>query len=344
MTGKPALFALLAVAGLGAAGVGGYLAMSPAAEPVAPAAATAVAPDATTPRASAVAETESVVAPVQTAASATSAKPTPAEPIEAPRTSSSVPARRDARLVQRPAPAAPRTSPTPVEAVRPTPTPPVAVRDEMPRPTPEPAREPAPTVVEASREASRPGDERTIPDAPPAPRAQEFIVPADSVIGLRLEDSLSSETARLEQRVEARVTREVRVNGTVVIPAGARARGEVTLVEPGGRFKERARLGVRFHTLVLADGSTVPIETETVFREGDEVGKKAATRIGASAVGGAIVGAIFGGGRGAAIGAAAGAGAGTAATVASPRSQATLPAGSTVTVRLTGPATITIEE
>ena len=44
------------------------------------------------------------------------------------------------------------------------------------------------------------------------------------------------------------------------------------------------------------------------------------------------------------FGAAAGAGAGTAATVAAPRSQATLPAGSTVTVRLTGPATITIEE
>jgi hypothetical protein len=216
----------------------------------------------------------------------------------------------------------------------------VAVRDEAQRQTPEPA----PAVVEAPREASRPADERTTPETPPAPRAQEFVVPADSVIGLRLEDTLSSETARLEQRVDARVTREVRVNGTVVIPAGARARGEVTLVEPGGRFKERARLGVRFHTLVLADGSTIPIETETVFREGDEVGKKAATRIGASAVGGAIVGAIFGGGRGAAIGAAAGAGAGTAATVAAQRSQATLPAGSTVTVRLTGPATITIEE
>ena len=47
-------------------------------------------------------------------------------------------------------------------------------------------------------------------------------MPADSVIGLQIETSVSSETARVEDRVDARVTRDVTVNGRVAIPAGAR--------------------------------------------------------------------------------------------------------------------------
>jgi hypothetical protein len=182
------------------------------------------------------------------------------------------------------------------------------------------------------------------PPMPPKPRFEDLLIPADSVIGLRLEDTISTETARVEDRIDARVARDVRVNGEIAIPAGTRARGNVTLVEGGGKFKERARLGVRFHTLVLADGSTIPIQTETIYRDGGEVSRGSATKIGAGAAAGALIGAIFGGGKGAAIGGAAGAGAGTAAAAAGPRSQATLIAGSTVTVRLSSPATVTIEK
>jgi hypothetical protein len=182
------------------------------------------------------------------------------------------------------------------------------------------------------------------PPMPPKPRFEDLLIPADSVIGLRLEDTISTETARVEDRIDARVARDVRVNGEIAIPAGTRARGNVTLVEGGGKFKERARLGVRFHTLVLADGSTIPIQTETIYRDGGEIARGSATKIGAGAAAGALIGAIFGGGKGAAIGGAAGAGAGTAAAAAGPRSQATLIAGSTVTVRLSSPATVTIEK
>jgi hypothetical protein len=172
----------------------------------------------------------------------------------------------------------------------------------------------------------------------------EYTLDSGSVMGLQIENTVSSATARLEERVEARVTRDVRVGGEVAVPAGSRLRGEVTLVEAGGKFKERARLGIRFHTIVLADGTTVPINTETIFREGDAMSGRTAAKIGGAAVGGAIIGAILGGGKGAAIGGAAGAGAGTAATAAGPRSEATLQAGSTVTVRLSQPATVRVEK
>jgi len=115
-------------------------------------------------------------------------------------------------------------------------------------------------------------------------------------------------------------------------------------VERGGKFKERARLGIRFHTLVLADGTRVPISTETIFRDGEAPGNSSAAKVGGAAVGGAILGAILGGAKGAAIGATAGAGAGTAAVVAGDRSAATLPAGTPMTVRILAPVTVTTDK
>jgi len=141
-----------------------------------------------------------------------------------------------------------------------------------------------------------------------------------------------------------RVTRDVKVGDRVAIPSGARAIGAVTLVERGGKFKERARLGIRFHTLVLADGTRIPMNTETIFREGDAPGNSSAAKIGGGAVGGAIIGAILGGAKGAAIGATTGAGAGTAAVAAGDRSSVVLQPGTPLTVRVQQPVTVTVEK
>jgi len=120
--------------------------------------------------------------------------------------------------------------------------------------------------------------------------------------------------------------------------------GSVTQVDRGGKMRERARLGIRFHTLVLADGARVPVLTETIFREGESPTGESAAKIGGGAVGGAILGAILGGGKGAAIGGSIGAASGTAAVLAGGRNAATLAAGSTVTVRLQSPTTVTVPD
>jgi hypothetical protein len=181
------------------------------------------------------------------------------------------------------------------------------------------------------------------PPRAPEPRFQELVVPGDSVIGLQLESTVSSETARIEDKVDARVTRDVTVQGRVAVPAGARVRGAVTLVERGGKVRDRARLGVRFHTLVLADGTTLPLHTETVFREGDSPAGASSAKIGGAAIGGALLGAIIGGTRGAVIGGTTGAAGGTAAVMAGGRRAATLSAGSTMTVRVLSPVSVTVE-
>ncbi len=171
----------------------------------------------------------------------------------------------------------------------------------------------------------------------------ELVVPADSVIGLQIENAVTSERAKIEDQVRARVTRDVRVREQVAIPAGARAEGSITLVERGGRLKDQARLGIRFHTIVLADGTRLPINTETIYREGDSPARESAAKIGGAAVGGAVLGAILGGKKGAVIGSTVGAAGGGVAVATSEPNAATLPAGSTVTVRMGSPATVTVE-
>jgi hypothetical protein len=179
---------------------------------------------------------------------------------------------------------------------------------------------------------------------PPAPLYEELVVAADSVIGLQLESPVSSDKAQVEDSITARVTRDVRVGDRVAIPAGAKAIGEVTLVERGGKLRDRARLGVRFTSVVLADGTRLPLRTETIYREGDPPGRESAAKIGGGAIGGAIIGGILGGAKGAAIGGSIGAGAGTTAVIAGDRNHATLSAGTPLTVRIEEPVVVTVEK
>ncbi|HVL69011.1 MAG TPA: TrbI/VirB10 family protein [Vicinamibacterales bacterium] len=262
-----------------------------------------------------------------------------------------------------PAPAAPAVEP-PVERPAVPAAPPATERRRTQRP-PEAraasAATAAPAAIAASAEplAAAPVDaalpaasyERapepaaTEPEIPGAPERvfEEIVVPVSSVIGLEVERTITSEQAVVEDRVEARVSRDVYAGGRLAIPAGSRVIGHVTLVERGGKMKDRARLGVRFHTLVLADGRQMPLRTETIYREGDSPGAESSRKIGGAAIGGAVLGGILGGGKGAATGAAVGAAGGTAAVMAGGRNPATLASGSIVNVRLSAPVAVEVE-
>ena len=254
-----------------------------------------------------------------------------------------------------------RTAPTPkpsrrVDATETTRKPEAvpAARPEPERvvPRPDPTTEPIPAEIpptaapaEESPRSSPPISEVTAvgPVDPPKPAMEEVTVNADAVIGIRLSAPVSSDTARIEDRVVARVTRDVVVDGRTAVPAGSLVEGSVTTVERGGRFKERARIGVRFTTVVLADNAKYPIQTETIFRTGEEPTGQAASKIGAGAVMGAIIGAVIGGKKGAAIGTGAGAAGGTAAVMAAKQSEAVIPGGTPLTVRLTEPVTVLVD-
>lgn len=335
-------FAALGVACIGAAAGGGYLATRQNTIPT-PASAEAqmTAPAAGRPAEAArpVQETEGVVGD---AASRPAATTTPTAPKAT--LSATTPRRAEAQATV----ARDERSKTPGREQPPalTSTWPSSAASQPPAAPPVP-----PATTDAAAPAPRADDRADhVPQEPPrAPEPpqktfEELVIPADSVIGLQTENRLSSETARVEDRVEARVTRDVKVGDRVAIPAGARALGSVMQVERGGKFKERARLGIRFNMLVLADGTRVPINTETIVRDGEAPGNSSAAKVGGGAVVGTILGAIIGGSKGAAIGGAAGAASGGAAVMATDRSAATFLAGTPVTVRILSPITITNEK
>jgi hypothetical protein len=321
-----AAFGALAVMGIVAAGGGAYLANRHND------AAIVQAPVYPMPLTGVVTETENSIAAVPAAEPSVS-KSVPPEPV----------ATRPAPVARRaPAPARPstpasqrtRSASSSSGAMTPVSAPPYSA----------PGRPVDPPVAAAVEPVEATTVERA-PVVPEAPRKvyDELVIPADSVIGLQVETAVTSESAKVEDEVRARVTRDVRVRDQVAIPAGSRVEGSVTLVERGGRLKDRARLGIRFHTIVLADGTRLPINTETVYRDGESPAKESAAKIGGAAVGGAVLGAIFGGKKGAVIGSTVGAAGGGVAVAASEPNSATLPAGSTVTVRMGSPATVTVE-
>jgi hypothetical protein len=330
MSSKFLAVVVLAAGCVTAAGTGAYFAVRQnAAAPVAaqtitsPADATASAPSGAAP----VAETEaSVAAEPPTAVPAVPDVEVPAVPKTAP--PEPVQRKPAMRRAAQPRTAMPTASSSVPDGDR--------VVDHGSEPAPVPELPAVPTSSEVPLPEPTP--------LPPLVLYEDVVVPAASVIGLRVETALTSERAQVEDRVEARVTRDVTADGRVAIPAGARAIGSVTLVDRGGKMKERARLGVRFHTLVLADGREVPITTDAIFREGDSPSSESARKIGGAAAGGAILGALLGGKKGAVVGGAAGAGAGTAAVMASGRNAAAIAAGTVLTVRLSAPVSIEVEK
>ncbi len=321
-----AAFGALAVFGVVAAGGGAYLANRHNDAAMQP------APVSSAPATGAVTETENSIA-----TPAVAVEPAPlmaAEPAPAPS--------RPANVVRR-APAPVRTTPPASQRTRTSTSSGETASSSSPAYTPSGA--PVDPPVSAAIE---PLENTTVERGPvvqePARKLyDELVIPADSVIGLQVENAVTTERAKVEDQVRARVTRDVRVGEQVAIPAGARAEGSVTLVERGGRLKDQSRLGIRFHTIVLADGTRLPINTETIYRDGESPARESAAKIGGGAVGGAVLGAIFGGKKGAIIGSTVGAAGGGVAVAASEANAATLPQGSTVTVRMGSPATVTVE-
>ena len=207
---------------------------------------------------------------------------------------------------------------------------------KKPNPTdnqPAPASQPATsTPSSGDQTASAPSASTSQPAPDPSLRGQApaqpgpITIPAGKVITVRTAQALGSKISQSGDTFTATVAQPVEdVDGTVVIPDGARATGTVVAAHPLGRFKGGAMLELRL-TSVEINGHNVPVQTSAVSRSEKGKGKRSATLIGGGAGLGAIIGGIAGGGKGAAIGALAGAGAGTAGTAFTGNKEIEIPA------------------
>jgi hypothetical protein len=139
-------------------------------------------------------------------------------------------------------------------------------------------------------------------------------IPVGSEFDVRLQGTLSSKTAQVEDRFEATTMVELRdERNRVLVPAGSVMRGIVRSVNKATRLDRRGSMTVEFDRITFG-GRSYPIRatvTQAIQSEGI-MGEKEKIGIGAGA--GAIIGAILGGAKGAIAGILIGGGGTIAAT------------------------------
>jgi hypothetical protein len=151
-------------------------------------------------------------------------------------------------------------------------------------------------------------------------------IPQGAHVLLRMENSITTRTAKDGDYVYLRTGTPVSVAGSIILPVGSYVQGVVTNAKRSGRVKGRAELAIRLDTITLPSGSVYKfsptlasvdsgagdqkvVGKENSVQEGSTHGQDAA-RIAILAGSGGALGAIVDrGARGAGAGIGAGAGA-----------------------------------
>jgi BON domain len=194
-------------------------------------------------------------------------------------------------------------------------------------------------------EAPPPAEAPQVVQAPPppppipAPKPQPIVVPAGTVLTVRMGQSLSSKTSQTGQTFLATLGQPVSVGGRAAIPDGSTVSGTVVTAKAKGRFKGEGQLTLAL-TSITVRGHTYTIQTGVLDSTVKGKGKRTAATTGGGAAGGALIGGLAGGGKGAGIGALVGAGAGLVGGAMTGNQQMEIPAESALSFRLSAPLTL----
>jgi hypothetical protein len=173
---------------------------------------------------------------------------------------------------------------------------------------------------------------------------QNFTVPDDVALRIRLDDTLTSVDSEVGDPFSATVVDKGDYQG-------ARVYGHITNIDMSGRVDGHTSMVLQFDRLIMPDGRRASIHAEIIelyhAPSGEKVGVEGAiesggrgrktlehTALGAGA--GALLGGIFGGGRGAGIGSIIGGAGGLGTTAFHGRQKITLNSGLEMLVRITG--------
>ena len=173
-----------------------------------------------------------------------------------------------------------------------------------------------------------------LPPPPPKP----VVVPAGTVLTIRLGQAVGSKISQVGTAFTGSVTTPITIEGKIAIPAGSNITGAVTDAKKAGRFKGGATLSLQLDS-VTVKGHQYNIQTGSFDQASTGKGKRTAVAIGGGTGVGAAIGGIAGGGKGAAIGALVGAAGGTIGAATGNR-DIQLPAESALSFQLAQPLTL----
>jgi hypothetical protein len=160
----------------------------------------------------------------------------------------------------------------------------------------------------AAAPAAKPAATKT-PD--PARAPQPILVPAGTVLNVRLSQDIDVDATQAGAKFKARVDDPIMLDGRVVVPREAAAVVQAARVQQSGTMKGSDQIALKLNAVAFG-GRTYEVVTEYAAVQGKGEGKRTARKVGGGAGLGAIVGGIAGGGEGAAIGAVVGGITGTA--------------------------------
>lgn len=171
-------------------------------------------------------------------------------------------------------------------------------------------------------------------DLPPAATFREYTVPEGTTLSLTLATSVSSDTSKPGDTVEATLNKAVSVGDREVLPAGSAVKGTVTAAQGSGKVKGLASMILHF-TSLTPPGRDDRYEIDASYSEIADATKGAdAAKIGIGAGAGAAIGGVLGGKSGAAKGTVIGGGASTAVVLATTGKEVEHRAGATLRVAL----------
>jgi hypothetical protein len=170
------------------------------------------------------------------------------------------------------------------------------------------------------------------------------VVPAGTNLAVKLNEQLGTKNSKVGDKFTATVSQPVVANtGETVIPVGSTVTGHVTNVEVSNHVGEQAAIKLAFDDIAF-NGRTYPLNADITHVDVKTSGGKQhmGRDIGIGAAAGAVLGAVIGRSVGGALlGGALGAGAGTAVSLGTGDVQASLPAGTPMTIRTTSPINVT---
>jgi len=174
-------------------------------------------------------------------------------------------------------------------------------------------------------------------------------IPQGAHVLLRMENSISTRTAKEGDFVYLRTAVPIASSGDIAVPSGSYVQGVVSLSKQSGRVKGRAQLAIRLETLTLASGKVYKFSPHLSSVDSGESGQKVegsentveqapgkgqdAERISILAGSGAAIGGIADRSwKGAGIGAGVGTGVGLATVMLSRGKEVNLRQGTTLDV------------
>jgi hypothetical protein len=188
-----------------------------------------------------------------------------------------------------------------------------------------------------------PPKNQSLNPSPAVSETVQAIIPPGTPFKVQLNQSLRTSTHRSGQSFFATLKEPVVIKGQVLVQAGVPLIGVINQSQESGHFRGSALIELQLTRIILPDGTTLPIATETFKKIGQAHFLRNTGLIGIGAVIGAGLGSLLGKIPGALIGIGFGGGVGAVLAYVTGKEDLFIKAGTDLDFKTVQPVTVLIQ-